>query len=205
MAICLVSNDPILSSIGANTTAKEDQVPEIPRDVAEIVVVRHGETTWNAAGIIQGELESDLNEVGWKQAQAIAERLSKELKPAAIYSSNLKRAKDTAEMIAHKWHISEVIVVPELKERHVGRLQGLVWGEIQEKEPEAYHAFFSSQNDLEIPGGGESFNQLCERSVAALEEIASRHKGERVIVVTHGGVLRAIYMSVTGEASAGKI
>ncbi|KAF9599399.1 hypothetical protein IFM89_036956 [Coptis chinensis] len=153
------------------------RVPEIPRDVAEIVVVRHGETTWNAAGIIQGELESDLNEVGWKQAAAIAERLAKEQKPVAIYSSALKRAKDTAEMIAKKWHIPEVIVVPELKERHVGSLQGLVWGEIKEKEPEAYHAFLSSQNDLEIPGGGESFDQLCERSVAALEEIASRHKG----------------------------
>ncbi|KAF5186036.1 Histidine phosphatase superfamily [Thalictrum thalictroides] len=204
MATCLVSNNelPINPMVAIAT---EDRVADIPRDVAEIVVVRHGETTWNASGIIQGELESDLNEVGWKQAEAIAERLSKEPRPAAIYSSHLKRAKDTAEMIAKKWHISEVIVVPELKERHVGSLQGLTWGEIQEKEPEAYHAFFSSQNDLEIPGGGESFNQLCERSVAALEEIASRHKGERVIVVTHGGVLRAIYMSVTREPSAGKI
>ncbi|KAL5708422.1 phosphoglycerate mutase (2,3-diphosphoglycerate-independent) [Ranunculus cassubicifolius] len=205
MATCLVSNEPSISPMVTIDTVIEERVPEIPRDVAEIVVVRHGETSWNAAGLIQGQLESPLNEVGLKQAVAIAERLAKEQRPAAVYSSDLSRAKDTAEMIAKKWHIPEVIVVPELKERHVGSLQGLVWGEIQEKEPEAYHAFFSSQPDLEIPGGGESFDQLCERSVAALEEIASRHRGERVIVVTHGGVLRAIYMSVTREPSAGKI
>ncbi|KAF6158513.1 hypothetical protein GIB67_040027 [Kingdonia uniflora] len=204
MATCIISNEPRIDIIVGITTAVEAPV-KIPHNVSEIVVVRHGETTWNASGIIQGCLESELNEIGWKQAVAIAERLGGELKPAAVYSSDLKRAKNTAEMIAKACHIPEVIVVPELKERHVGSLQGLVWSEIQEKEPEAYHAFFSSQNDLEIPGGGESFDQLCDRSVAALEEIASRHKGERVVVVTHGGVLRAIYMSITREASAGKI
>ncbi|RZC82964.1 hypothetical protein C5167_045750 [Papaver somniferum] len=191
------------------------EVPtEVTHNVAEIVLVRHGETTWNNAGRIQGSLESELNEAGWQQADAIAARLGKELKPAAVYNSDLKRAKNTAEMIAKTCHIPEVIEVPDLEERHVGSLQGYYWSEIQEKEPEAYLAFFSSDKDLEIPGGGESFNQLCERSVSALEEIASKHKvfsctyvptGERVIVVTHGGILRAIYMAVTGEASAGKI
>ncbi|KAF8369858.1 hypothetical protein HHK36_011767 [Tetracentron sinense] len=204
MATCLVSNEQTINPAVAIPSDAEGPI-EVPHDVAEIVIVRHGETTWNASGRIQGQLESELNEMGWKQAAAIAERLAKELKPTAIYSSELSRAKNTADMIAKNCHIPEVIVVPELKERHVGSLQGLVWSEIQEKEPEAYHAFFSTQNDLEIPGGGESFNQLCERSVAALEEIASRHKGERVIVVTHGGVLRAIFMSVTREASAGKV
>ncbi|KAF8395724.1 hypothetical protein HHK36_019674 [Tetracentron sinense] len=167
MATCLVSNEHTINPMVA-IASDTDGPSEVPHDVAEIVIVRHGETTWNASGRIQGQLESDLNVMGWKQADA-------------------------------------VIVVQELKERHVGSLQGLVWSEIQEKEPESYHAFFSSQYDLEIPGGGESFNQLCERSVAALEEIASRHKGERVIVVTHGGVLRAIYMSMTREPSAGKV
>ncbi|KAI3984222.1 hypothetical protein MKX01_011176 [Papaver californicum] len=153
------------------------EVPtEVPHNVDEIVLVRHGETTWNNAGRIQGSLESELNEAGWKQAYAIAARLGKELKPAAIYSSDLKRAKNTAEMIAKTCQIPEVREVPELKERHVGSLQGYYWREIQEKEPEAYRAFFSSEKDLEIPGGGESFNQLCERSVSALEEIASKHK-----------------------------
>ncbi|KAK9157364.1 hypothetical protein Scep_003938 [Stephania cephalantha] len=205
MATCLVSNEPTLNPMVGIATVTDEAPIEVPHDVAEIVVVRHGETTWNALGRIQGQLESELNEIGWKQAEAIAERLSKELKPAAIYSSDLMRAKNTAEMIAKRCHIDEVIVVTELKERHVGSLQGYVWGEIKEKEPEACNAFFSTQNDVEIPGGGESFDQLCERSVAALEEIASRHKGERVIVVTHGGVLRAVYMSLTQEPTAGKI
>ncbi|KAG9454901.1 hypothetical protein H6P81_007805 [Aristolochia fimbriata] len=206
MATCLVSNEPTINPLAAIVTETESAAAaEIPHDVAEIVVVRHGETTWNCSGRIQGQMESDLNEVGWKQAGAIAERLATERKPAAIYSSHLKRAKNTAEMIANKCHIHQVIEVPELKERHVGSLQGLYWTEIQEKEPEAYHAFFSPEDDLEIPGGGESFNQLCERSLAALYEIASRHKGERVIVVTHGGVLRAIYLALTREPKAGKV
>ncbi|XXG52773.1 hypothetical protein AAC387_Pa03g1001 [Persea americana] len=205
MATCIVSNEPTINPMVAIGSEGEGPIEIVPHDVAEIEIVRHGETTWNASGRIQGQLESELNEVGWKQAEAIAERLGKELKPAAVYSSDLKRAKDTAEMIAKKCHCHEVTVVPELKERHVGSLQGFVWGEIQEKVPEAYHAFFSSEKGLEIPGGGESFNQLCERSVAALEEIASRHKGERVIVVTHGGVLRAIYMAITREPTAGKV
>ncbi|KAI3942404.1 hypothetical protein MKW92_037709 [Papaver armeniacum] len=135
---------------------------EVPHNVAEIVLVRHGETTWNNAGRIQGSLE-----------------LGKELKPAAIYSSDLKRAKNTAEMIAKTCHIPEVVEVPDLKERHVGSLQGYYWSEIQEKEPEAYLAFFSSIRTLK--------------------------SSERVIVVTHGGILRAIYMAVTGESRQGKI
>ncbi|RZC83433.1 hypothetical protein C5167_046219 [Papaver somniferum] len=206
MAACVVSSNE-QSAINAmvGMVADTEGPREVPHNVAEIVLVRHGETTWNNAGRIQGSLESELNEAGWKQADAIAARLGKELKPAAIYSSDLKRAKNTAEMISKAFHIPEVIEVPDLKERHVGSLQGYYWSEIQEKEPEAYLAFFSSEKDLEIPGGGESFNQLCERSVSALEEIASKHKGERVIVVTHGGVLRAIYMAVTGKPSAGKI
>ncbi|KAI3887318.1 hypothetical protein MKW92_050761 [Papaver armeniacum] len=205
MATCVVSaNEPAITGM-VGMVANVEVPTEVPHTVAEIVLVRHGETTWNNAGRIQGSLESELNEAGWKQADAIAARLGKELKPAAIYSSDLKRAKNTAEMIAKTCHIPEVIEVPDLKERHVGSLQGYYWSEIQEKEPEAYLAFFSSDKDLEIPGGGESFNQLCERSVSALEEIASKHKGERVIIVTHGGILRAIYMAITGESSAGKI
>ncbi|XP_058080936.1 metal-independent phosphoserine phosphatase-like [Magnolia sinica] len=161
MATCLVSsNERTINAMVAIATESECAA-EIPHDVAEIVIVRHGETTWNASGRIQGQLESELNEVGWKQAAAITERLGKESKPTAVYSSELKLAKNMAEMIAKNCHIHE--------------------------------------------GGGESFNQLCERSVGALEEIASRHKGERVIVVTHGGVLRAIYMSLTCEPTAGKV
>ncbi|KAI3885656.1 hypothetical protein MKX03_035569 [Papaver bracteatum] len=189
MAACVVSSNE-QSAINAMVGMVDDTegLREVPHNVAEIVLVRHGETTWNNAGRIKGSLESELNEAGWKQDDAIATRLGKELKPAAIYSCVLK-----------------VIKVPDLKERHVGSLQGYYWSEIQEKEPEAYLVFFSSEKDLEIPGGGESFNLLCERSVSALEEIASKHRGERVIVVTHGGVLRAIYMVVTGKPSAGKI
>ncbi|XP_010490915.1 PREDICTED: metal-independent phosphoserine phosphatase-like [Camelina sativa] len=191
--------------IDAEKEFKWSEDVKVESKVTEIVLVRHGETTWNAAGRIQGQIESELNEVGQKQAGAIAERLGKEARPVAVYSSDLKRAKDTALMIAKTCFCPEVTEVPDLKERHVGSLQGLYWTEGAEKEPEAYSAFFSSQNDLEIPGGGESFDQLCDRSMNALEKIAKKHKGKRVIVVTHGGVLRAIYLRITQASSAGKL
>ncbi|KAF5179043.1 Metal-independent phosphoserine phosphatase [Thalictrum thalictroides] len=87
-------------------------------------------------------------------------------------------------LIAHKTckrhnqnDCQEVIVVPKLKARNVRSLQVLTWGEIQEKDPHAYHVFFCSQNDFEIPGGRRGFF----RSVAALEEIVSSHKGTQFV------------------------
>ncbi|KAF8079415.1 hypothetical protein N665_1028s0001 [Sinapis alba] len=81
---------------------------DVKSEGTEIVLVRHGETTWNAAGRIQGQIESDLNEIGQKQAVAIAQRLGKEERPIAIYSSDLKRAKDTALKIAETCFCSKV-------------------------------------------------------------------------------------------------
>ncbi|XP_010423624.1 PREDICTED: metal-independent phosphoserine phosphatase [Camelina sativa] len=196
--------------IDAEKEFKWSEDVKVESEVTEIVLVRHGETTWNAARRIQGQIESELNEVGQKQAVAIAEsdtRSSVFIRPVAVYSSDLKRAKDTALMIAKTCFCPEVTEVPDLKERHVGSLQGLYWTEGAEKEPEAYSAFFSSQNDLEIPlrPASTSFDQLCDRSMNALEKIAKKHKGKRVIVVTHGGVLRAIYLRITQASSAGKL
>ncbi|PKA56118.1 putative phosphoglycerate mutase [Apostasia shenzhenica] len=173
---------------------------------AEFVIVRHGETSYNAFRILQGHIDSELNNIGRQQAVAVASRLSKETKCACIYSSDLQRAAETAHIIASSCKITGVVLDPSLRERHLGDLQGLTLRDAQKQKPKAYKLFLSSRRDQEIPGGGESLNQLHGRCTSLLEELAGKHQGERVIIVTHGGVLRELYRRASSMASPeGKI
>ncbi|XP_011099196.1 phosphoglycerate mutase-like protein 4 [Sesamum indicum] len=168
-------------------------IETVGRNYAEIIVIRHGETEWNADRRIQGHLDVNLNDVGRQQAAAVADRLSREPKISAVYSSDLKRAFDTAKIIAKSCGVLEVIKDPDLRERHLGDLQGIIFHEAAKVNPEAHKAFVSNQKDQEIPGGGESFSQLYERCTSALQRIANKHRGERVVVVSHGGTIRALH------------
>ncbi|WZY70367.1 hypothetical protein YC2023_002607 [Brassica napus] len=143
--------------------AEEDSVGE---GYAEIVVVRHGETSWNAERKIQGHLDVELNDAGRQQADKI---------------------------IAAKCGNLEVLTDPALRERHLGDMQGLVYQEASKLRPEAYKAFSSNRTDVDIPGGGESLDKLYDRCTSALQRIGDKHQGERVVVVTHGGVIRSLY------------
>ncbi|XWS41948.1 hypothetical protein CRYUN_Cryun17cG0126100 [Craigia yunnanensis] len=173
---------------------------------AEIVVVRHGETEWNADGRIQGHLDVELNEAGRQQAASVAERLSKEPRISVVYSSDLKRALVTAETIAARCGGLEVITDPDLRERNLGDLQGLVFREAAKLSPKAYKAFLSHRTVQDIPGGGESLDQLYHRCTSALQRIGRKHKGERVVVVSHGGVIRSLYKRACPEGkSVGKV
>ncbi|TVU05532.1 hypothetical protein EJB05_48698, partial [Eragrostis curvula] len=150
-------------------------------EFTEVVIVRHGETSWNASRIIQvGHLDAELNDIGRQQAVAVAHRLSKEVKAAAIYSSDLKRAAETAETIARVCSLPNVVFDPALRERHIGDLQGMKLEVAATERPEAYKAFMSHKRNQQIPGGGESLDQLSER-------------WERIIVVSHGGTIRELY------------
>ncbi|CAO2207026.1 unnamed protein product [Urochloa humidicola] len=162
-------------------------------DFTEVVIVRHGETSWNAARIIQGHMDAELNDIGRRQAVAVAHRLSKEVKPAAIYSSDLKRAAETAQTIAKICNLPNVVFDPALRERHIGDMQGMKFQDAATERPEAYKAFVSHKRNQQIPGGGESLDQLSERCVSCLNNIVEKHKGERVIVVSHGGTIRELY------------
>ncbi|XP_073018794.1 phosphoglycerate mutase-like protein 4 [Primulina eburnea] len=166
---------------------------------AEIIVIRHGETGWNVDGRLQGQLDVDLNETGRLQAFLVAERLSKEPKISAVYSSDLKRASYTAQLIAKKCGVHQVNKDPKLRERHVGVLQGVIARETAISHPEAHKAFVSLRRDQEIPGGGESLNQLYERSTSALQRIANKHQGERVVVVSHDVTIRALHRKVSPQ------
>ncbi|KAF0890114.1 hypothetical protein E2562_037682 [Oryza meyeriana var. granulata] len=107
----------------------------------ELVVVRHGETSWNASHIVQGQMDPELNEIGKQQAVVVARRLSREARPAAIYSSDLKRAAVTAEIIARACDVSNLVLTEALRERHMGYLQGLTWNDAVNKSPGVFKDF----------------------------------------------------------------
>ncbi|XP_022948025.1 phosphoglycerate mutase-like protein 4 [Cucurbita moschata] len=173
--------------------------------VAEIVVIRHGETAWNAEARIQGHLDVELNEAGRQQAVAVANRLAKERKISAVYSSDLKRALETAQIIATTCGIPEVIKDPDMRERNLGELQGLVYHEAIMTNPQAAAALKSRRTDQTIPGGGESLDQLYQRCTSSLQKIGNKHRGERVVVVTHGGTIRALFKRSHPRGIGGKI
>ncbi|XP_056169803.1 phosphoglycerate mutase-like protein 4 isoform X2 [Syzygium oleosum] len=162
-------------------------------DRAEIVVVRHGQTECNVEKIIRGHLDVELNEVGRLQAHAVADRLSKEGEISAIYSSDLKRATETAELIAIACGGVEVTKDPALRDRNAGILQCLKRSDAANVYPQAYEAYRSHRRDQEIPGGGENKYQLYQRCTTCLRNIGLKHKGERVVVVTHGSFLACLY------------
>ncbi|KAL8117599.1 phosphoglycerate mutase-like protein 4 isoform X2 [Apium graveolens] len=193
------------TSMAAASISSDGDVESAGFDYAEIIVIRHGETEWNADGRIQGHLDVDLNEVGRQQAETVAARLSKEPKISAVYSSDLKRAHETAEIIARTCGGLEVIKDRDLRERHLGALQGVEYHEIAKINPEAHKAFVSKSLDEEIPGGGESLNQLYLRATSCLQKIGEKHKGQRVVVVTHGGLIRALHRRATTHHRVGKV
>jgi probable phosphoglycerate mutase len=156
----------------------------------QVIIVRHGETEWNIANIRQGHLDSPLTEDGIAQAKALARRLMSE-RFSALYSSDLGRAMQTARIIAEATG-HEIVSDPRLRERHLGIFQGLSSDEIKEKHPEEYKLHRSLGPDYVIPSG-ESVRQQVARNLAYLNEIAAKHLGETIVVITHGGVLSGLF------------
>jgi probable phosphoglycerate mutase len=156
----------------------------------QLIIVRHGETEWNIKSIRQGNLDSRLTEKGMAQAKALAQRLARE-HFTALYSSDLGRAVQTAEEVASVTG-HEIITDPRLRERHLGIFQGLSGEEIKQKHPEEYKLHRSLGPDYVIPGG-ESVKQQVARNIAYLNEIGSKHLGETIVVVTHGGVISGLF------------
>ena len=159
-------------------------------DRTQVIIVRHGQTQWNTRGIRQGHFDSELTEKGISQARALGQRLARE-SFAALYSSDLGRALQTAEIIAGVTRHS-IITDPRLRERHLGIFQGLSGEEIKEKFPEEYRLHRSLGPHYVIPGG-ESALQQVERNVAYLSELGEKHVGETIVVVTHGGVVSGLF------------
>lgn len=161
-----------------------------------IVLVRHGETAWNAAQRIQGHVDEPLNERGRWQAARAGEALRGE-GLAHVYSSDLARARQTAEALATASGLAAVRTVVALRERDFGIFEGLTYAEVEQRWPEDVRRWRSREPGF-APGGGETPEAFYARCVGSAAEIAARHPGEVVALVAHGGVLDCLYRAATG-------
>ena len=160
-----------------------------------VYAIRHGETEWNIEGKQQGHLDSPLTENGIKQAHAIADALAR-FGIAQIYSSDLGRAVQTAEIISSKLNIAASFD-QRLRERNLGSLQGMTKNEYQNKFPKDFSAFLTEDPDYVIPGG-ESARCQYRRCTDGCTELAMRHPGGKILIVTHGGVLTSLFYYTLG-------
>lgn len=158
--------------------------------VTHVIVIRHGETDWNLQGRLQGHTDIALNATGRAQAQAVAQALHGE-PLAAIYASNLQRALHTAQAIADAQGLP-VRLRHDLRERGFGQWEGELSDDIAYLDAEGF-ARWRARDPQFAPPGGESLLGFHARVSAALDELAQRHVGERIMLVAHGGVLDAMY------------
>ncbi|MCZ6547912.1 MAG: histidine phosphatase family protein [Deltaproteobacteria bacterium] len=160
---------------------------------AQLIVVRHGETEWNLEGRRQGHLDSPLTAMGRAQGEALAQRLAK-YKFSSLYSSDLGRAYQTAKLISESTGHT-IVVDQRLRERNLGIFQGLKGDEIHKAYPEELLLHKTGGPDYIIPQG-ESARQQAQRNISCLEEFAKKHTGEVIVIVTHGGVLNALFRHI---------
>ena len=149
--------------------------------MTELLLVRHGETDWNAVGRLQGHTDRPLSDHGRKQARRLAAELDGE-EFDAVYASDLARARETAEIVAERLHLP-VLLDPDLREKDWGNWEGL-----------------TSTERFGIELVGESTEQHQKRMLRALGRIAAKHPYGRVLVVTHGGSMRRVQTEALGFA-----
>ncbi len=162
----------------------------------KIMLVRHGETYWNVSGKIQGRSDIELSPKGIEQAEILAKYCPFE-RADAVYSSDLKRARMTAEILAKKFNLS-VATVPELREVSFGDWEGNNFRDLSKTEPENVEKFFRRPDELKI-SNGETFAELQTRAMIGLKKIIAAHTNDensQIIVAAHGAVNRAILCAI---------
>ena len=161
-----------------------------------ITAVRHGETAWNVETRIQGQLDIPLNETGRWQAQRLARALAARESNAAIYSSDLLRAWDTAISIADATKLT-LKTDEGLRERGFGTFQGKTYAEIEATWPQETLRWRKREPEWSPPEG-ESLLQFRQRVLDTAQALAARHMGEQIVMVAHGGVMDVLYRAATG-------
>jgi len=162
-----------------------------------LYVARHGETDWNVEGRWQGRTDVPLNDRGRAQALALAERLRGE-RIASVASSDLSRARETAQIVASALGAPFAYADEGLRERGFGIFEGLTRAECAERHPEEWRVW---STDARIaPSGAETYEALAARVVASIHRALDELAGP-ALVVTHGGSLRALLRTVNGAVS----
>lgn len=160
-----------------------------------IFLARHGESDWNVEKRFQGHSDRPLTERGRKQAHALADLVASE-KIDAVYTSPLSRAQETAEIVAVRAGL-EPVALPELREVDTGSWSGLSRADVEARFPEGFSRWRSGGSGWE---DGETYEQMAERVIGALRTIAEDHPDGRVLVISHGGPIRAIHAAAEGVA-----
>ena len=161
-----------------------------------IIAIRHGETAWNKDSRIQGHLDIPLNETGRWQAECTGRALADEAIDA-IYTSDLSRARETAEAIARHTR-APLELRSGLRERAFGHFQGRSFAEIEIESPEDALLWRKRVPDWQ-PEGGESLLNLRERILQTAHSLAARHLGQQIVLVAHGGVLDILHRAATRQ------
>ena len=158
-----------------------------------LLLARHGQTDDNARSVFQGQRGAGLNERGRAQAERLAARVAGTID--LVVSSDLQRARETAEIVARAAKL-DVAIDRALREVDVGAWSGLAYDEVAARFPEEWAAFRAGIDVAR--GGGETYAALAERIHAALSDIARRARGKRVLVVSHGAALRSVVCKTLG-------
>ena len=162
--------------------------------MTHILLIRHGETDWNVEKRLQGHIDIGLNAAGRRQAAALAAVLADESLDA-VFASDLQRASDTAQSIAEQQDLP-VQIVPALRERCYGAFEGLTHQAIAARYPSDYAAWKARAPDARYPTGervAETMREFSARAVAAVTTLLVQHRYEKVVIVSHGGVLECLY------------
>lgn len=163
--------------------------------MTKLILVRHGETEWNKALRYQGHRDIPLSDIGRAQAQKLADRLAGD-KIDAFYASDLSRALETAQIVASP-HGREVYPLPELRETNFGLWEGLTYKEIVKDYYEDMKKWRDDPLAHRIPGG-ESLQEVADRSMAGINRIVAGHRDQTVLVAVHGGIIRVVVGTLLG-------
>lgn len=155
-----------------------------------LYLVRHGETDWNTKGIIQGHSDIPLNEVGVMQAKKLAEKL-RMVNFNTVFSSDLLRAKRTAEIVAMEKKLA-VKTTTALRERYFGKYEGKHFSMLHQAEVKKLLSAYKKLAKKSHPDvdSVETDEQLVNRFIPFIREVAVGYSGKNVLIVTHGGIIR---------------
>jgi broad specificity phosphatase PhoE len=162
--------------------------------VTTLYLARHGESDWNAAGRFQGHSDRPLTALGRRQAEALADELAATAALSAVYSSPLRRAFDTAAVVGARVGVDPA-PLDELREVDVGGWAGLSRAEVEARFPDAFRRWLDGGEGWE---DGESYADMSRRVLAAVLRVAAAHPDDEILVVSHGGPIRAIQAAAAG-------
>jgi broad specificity phosphatase PhoE len=162
--------------------------------VTTVWLARHGESDWNAAKRFQGRSDRPLTPLGRRQAEALASTLASSSSLSAIYTSPLRRALETAAVVGEQVGL-EPVPDDDLREVDVGSWTGLSRAEVEARYPDAFERWLGGGEGWD---DGESYAEMSARVLAALVRISGSHPGDELLVVSHGGPIRAIQAAAAG-------